>query len=53
MPNGRAKRLVKGDLHRRLQKDGLFGGAVVPRWQWVLGFRAGCAPDNERPQGDS
>ncbi len=44
--------LVVGHLLDESQ-DGLFGGAVVPRWQWFLGFRAGGAPDNERQHGDS
>ena len=32
--------------------DCLFGGAVVPRGQWVLGFRAGGTTDNERQHGE-
>jgi hypothetical protein len=33
--------------------DCLFGGAIVPRWQRVLGFRAGGATDNGREHGEN
>ena len=33
-------------------RDGLFGGAVVPRGQWLLGFCPGGATDNERQHGE-
>ena len=45
-------RLVVGHLLDESQ-DSLFGGAVVPLWQWVLGLRTSGASDNERQHGDS
>src|SRR5208337_2089415 len=33
-------------------QDGLLGGAVVPRWQWVLGVGEGLAGECDDQQGE-